>query len=133
MVVPQEKYIEKYIEILMSDIYKRYWERVIGFTSENRVDARWVLRDPNDDHAHGSLRIVSHPDLKPGYLRSFCSFVTSRKPKTSEEISKSIKDYQMEEIELEIYSVNEKIKTQLIEYEAPFQELEEKFCVTIFD
>lgn len=117
----------------MSEIYKRYWERVRGFMSENKIDARWILREDGDDRAHGSLRIVSHPDLKPGYLRSFCSFVTSRKSKDSQEIAQSVVDYQMEEIELEIYSVDEKIKTQLIEYEAPFQELEEKFGVSIFD
>jgi hypothetical protein len=117
----------------MSKIYKRYWERVRGFSSENKIDARWILREDDDDRAYGSLRIVSHPDLKPGYLRSFCSFVTSRKAKTPQEIAQSVVDYQMEEIELEIYSVDEKIKTQIIEYEAPFQELEEKFGVNIFD
>ncbi len=111
---------------------KRYWDRVRGFFTENRVDARWVLRDPNDDKAHGSLRIVSHPDLKPGYLRAFCSFVVSRRPKTSEEIEQSIEDYQMDEIELEVYSVKEHTKTNKIEYEAPLQELEERFGVKIF-
>ena len=117
----------------MSEVIQRYWERVRGFSSENKIDARWILREDGDSRAFGSLRIVSHPDLKPGYLRSFCSFVTSRKPKTPEEIAQSVKDYQMEEIELEVYSVDEKIKTQIIEYEAPFQELEEKFGVNIFN
>ena len=112
--------------------YKRYWDRVIGFSSENKVDARWVLRDPKDDKSHGSLRIVSHPDLKPGYLRAFCSFVISRRPKTPEEIAKSVEDYQMEEIELEVYSVDEHIETNKIEYEAPLRELEEKFQVKVF-
>jgi hypothetical protein len=112
--------------------YKRYWERVFGFKSEHRVDARWILRDPNDDKSHGSLRMVSHPDLKPGYLRAYCSFVTARRPKTAEEIAQSIEDYQMEEIELEIYSVDDDIKTNTIEYEAPLRELEDKFGIKVF-
>jgi hypothetical protein len=113
--------------------YNRFWERVIGFTSEYRVDKRWILREEGDSRAFGSLRIVSHPDLKPGYLRSFCTFVVSRKPKSTEEIAKSIEEYQMEEIELEVYSVNENIETKVIEYEAPYQELQKKFGVKIFE
>jgi hypothetical protein len=112
---------------------KRQWERVRGFTSENKIDARWILREPGDDRAHGSLRIVSHPDLKPGYLRAFCSFVTSRKPKTQKEIEESIEEYQMDETELEVYSVHEHIKTNKIEYEAPLRELEERFQVKVFE
>jgi hypothetical protein len=118
---------------MAEETYSRYWERVRGYFTENRVDARWVLRDPKDDLAYGSLRIVSHPDLKPGYLRSFCTFVTSRKPKTEQEINKAIEDYQMDINELEVYSVDDNIKTDTIEYEAPFQELQKKFGVKIFE
>jgi hypothetical protein len=112
---------------------KRYWERIRGFTSENEIDARWILRQDGDHRAWGSLRIVSHPDLRPGYLRSFCSFVTSRRPKTEEEIEKSIDDYQMDENELEVYSVNEHVVTQDISHEAPLRELEERYGVKIFE
>ena len=35
----------------------------------------------------------------------------------------------MEEIELEVYSVNEEIKTDVQIYEAPFRELEQLFGV----
>ncbi len=112
---------------------KRYWERIRGFISENRVDARWILRQEGDDRAFGSLRIVSHPDLKPGYLRSVWTIVTSRKPKTQEEIAESVKEYQMDEIELEVYSVHEHVTTTEKTYEAPMQELEEIYGVKIFE
>ena len=114
------------------EVIQRYWEAVIGFTSENRLDKRWILREDGDERSHGSLRIVSHPDLKPGHLRAFSSFVTKRTPKTSEEIAQSVKDYKMEEIELEVYSVNEHLTTMEFETEDRFQVLEEKFGVKIF-
>lgn len=110
----------------------RYWERIYGFVSENDIDARWILRSPEDNKAHGSLRIVSHPDLPPGHLRAFVSFVTSRKSKTKEEIQNAIEDYQMEQTELEIYSVNDHIETTDRELEAPKRDLEELFGVKVF-
>jgi len=112
---------------------KRYWERIRGYVTENKIDARWILRDESDDRAHGSLRIVSHPDLRPGYLRSFCYFVTARRPKTQEEIEQSVEEYQMDENELEVYSVNEHITTQKIEHEAPLRELEQRYGVKVFE
>jgi len=112
---------------------KRYWEKIRGFISENRVDARWILRQQNDDNAYGSLRIVSHPDLQPGYLRAIFNLVTSRRPKTDEEIEASIEEYQMDVIELEIYSVDEHIVTEERIHEAPFQQLQEIFGVDIFE
>ena len=112
---------------------KRYWERLRGYTSENKIDARWVLRQDGDERAFGSLRIVSHPDLKPGYLRSIWTIVTSRKPKTDEEIAQSVEDYQMEAIELEVYSVHEHVTTEERTLEAPFQELEKIYGVNIFE
>jgi len=111
----------------------RYWERVRGYISENEIDGRWILREDGDSRAHGSLRIVSHPDLRPGYLRSFCYFVTARRPKTPEEMAQSVEDYQMEEVELEVYSVDEHITTQKIEHEAPLRELEERYGVKVFE
>jgi len=112
---------------------KRYWERVKGYMSELRVDARWVLREEGDSRAHGSLRIVSHPDLKHGYLRAFVSFVTSRRPKTEEEILQTVEEYKMDIPELEIYSIDEHITTVDNTYEAPFQELNKLFGVNIFE
>lgn len=109
-----------------------YWDRLRAFVTELRVDARWVLRNEDDDKPYGSLRIVSHPDLQPGYLRAIFTYVTSIKDKTDEEKLQTIEDYQMEETELEVYSIDENIDTESKTYEAPFKELEELFGVKIF-
>jgi hypothetical protein len=111
---------------------KRYWEEVVGFVTENKIDKRWILRSNVDDKAHGSLRIVSHPDLKPGHLRAFLMIITSRKKKSDEEIEKFIEEYKMESTEIEAYSVDEHLEKTDRVYEAPFQELEELFGVNIF-
>ena len=74
----------------------RFWDRVHGIMSEHDIDARWILRSTWDDKAHGSLRIVSHPDLKPGYLKAYAAFVTSRRPKNSQEMEQSVEEYKME-------------------------------------
>lgn len=110
-----------------------YWDRLSGYATELRVDARWLLRGSKDNKPYGSLRIVSHPDLKPGYLRSIFTYVTKITPKTKEEKIKTIEDYQMELIELEVYSISEDVKTETKEYEAPFKELNEMFGVKIFE
>ena len=112
---------------------KRYWDRIIGYVSENKVDARWILKSNMDNRAHGSLRIVSHPDLKPGYLRAVASFVTSRKPKTNQEKLQAIDDYKIELNELEVYSVDEHIKTTITNHEAPLRELENLFGIKVFE
>lgn len=114
------------------ELIEGFWERVFGYVTENRIDARWILRYPNDTRAHGSLRIVSHPDLKPGYLRAYSSFVTSRRPKTKKEIEQTVKEYQMQETELEIYSIDEHIETFDRVIEDRYQELEKIFNVKIF-
>ena len=111
---------------------KRNWDKVHGYITENDVDVRWILKEDGDDRAHGSLRIVSHPDLKPGYLRAFVSFVTKRSDKTPEEIALTLEDYKMEENELEIYSVDEHIETYERTVEDRFQDLEKLFDVKIF-
>jgi hypothetical protein len=111
---------------------KRNWEKVHGYVTENELDVRWILREDGDSRAHGSLRIVSHPDLKPGFLRAFVSFVTSRRPKTSEEIAVALDKYKMEETELEIYSIDEHIETYEKVVEDRFQDLEKLFDVKIF-
>lgn len=114
------------------EVIEGYWEKVFGYVSENQVDARWILRYPNDSRAHGSLRIVSHPDLKPGYLRAYSTFVTSRRPKTREEIEKAVEEYKMQETELEIYSIDEHIETLERVLEDRYQELEKIFNVKVF-
>jgi len=69
------------------------WVRKQGYVSECEIDARWVLYYPNDNRPHGSLRIVSHPDLPPGHLRSFVSIITKRWPKTPAELAKTLENY----------------------------------------
>lgn len=114
------------------DLNNTYWDRLKGYVTELRVDARWVLRG-NDDKSYGSLRIVSHPDLNPGYLRAYFTYVITINPKTKEEKMKAIEDYQMEITELEVYSIADNINTETKKYEAPFKELEEMFGVEIFE
>lgn len=114
----------------------RYWERIKGYFSEHKIDARYILREANDESnppkAWGSLRIVSHPDLPPGFLRATASFVVNRQSKTQEEINRAIEDYLMDVKELEVYSVDEDIKTEEIVHEAPKAKIEELFGVDIF-
>ena len=117
-------------EINLNDTY---WDKLNGYISELRIDARWILRGLKDDKPYGSLRIASFPDLKPGYLRAIFTYVTKITSKTKEEKLKAIEDYQMEMIELEVYSINEELKTETKEYEAPFKELDEMFGVKIFE
>jgi len=115
-----------------ADLKNTFWEKITGYPTELRVDARWLLKSEDDDRTYGSLRIVSHPDLPPGQLRAYFTYVTSIKKKSDTEIIKSIEDYQMDVNELEVYSVDEDIKTENDEYVAPFKELEELFGVKIF-
>jgi len=108
-----------------------YWDRLNGYITELRIDARWLLRGNDNNKPYGSLRIVSHPDLKPGYFRAYFTYVTSIVPKTKEEKLKTIEDYQIELPELEIYSINDEIKTENKTYEATIKELEKLFGVEI--
>jgi hypothetical protein len=114
------------------DLNNTYWDRVRGFVTELRVDARWILRENETEKPLGSLRIVSHPDLNPGYLRAFFTFVTSIRKKTYDEKLQTVEDYDMEEEDLEVYSVNDDINTEKETFEAPFQELQKMFGVKIF-
>jgi len=116
----------------------KFWEKIpfYSYVSEFDVDSRWILRAENDIKAYGSLRIFSAPDLnemKPGYLRAVCSMVTSRRPKTEEEKRKTLKKYKMEEIELEVYSVDEHIETNELVHEGTWKDLEKLFNVNIFE
>lgn len=71
------------------------WERKLGYVTECDIDARWVLYYPNDSRPQGSLRIVSHPDLPPGHLRSFVSIVTKRWPKSNEDYARTFQQFGM--------------------------------------
>ena len=110
-----------------------YWDRLRGFVSEHRVDARWVLRENETENPLGSLRIVSHPDLPPGHLRAMFIFMTSIREKTKSEKLQTTEDYQMEMEELEVYSVHDDIQTDTQKIEAPYKELEEMFDVKVFE
>ena len=110
-----------------------YWDRLRGYVTELRVDARWVLRQNGTKKPLGSLRIVSHPDLPPGNLRAHFTYVTSIKQKTKEQKLKAIEDYQMEVTELEVYSISDDIKTETQTYVALFKELQDMFGVDIFE
>jgi len=115
------------------DLNNTYWDRLKGYVTELRVDARWILRNVDTQKPYGSLRIVSHPDLSPGYLRAIFTYVIKIRPKTKEEKLKTIEDYQMEITELEVYSIGEDIKTENKIYEAPHKELENMFGVKVFE
>lgn len=114
------------------DLNNGTWDRLRGFVTELKVDARWVLRENGTDTPLGSLRIASHPDLPPGHLRGIFTYMTSVREKSKEEKLKTIEDYQMEIEELEVYSVHDEIKTDMVEHKAPYRELEELFGVKIF-
>lgn len=113
----------------LSDLY---WEEYDDFVSENKVDKRWILKSNKDDKSYGSLRVVSHPDLRPGYLRSIYTVVTSISKRTKADIMKTISDYQMDVVELEVYNIKDDIKTETTQFEAPYRQLEELFKVKIF-
>ncbi len=110
-----------------------YWDRVRGYVTELRVDARWVLRDLDTKKPYGSLRIVSHPDLKAGYLRAVFSYITAIHKKNDVERLQTVEDYQIGISELEVYSINDKVLTEVKTYEAPFPELQKLFGVKIFE
>jgi hypothetical protein len=114
------------------DLNNTFWDRLTGYVTDLRVDARWVLRGLTDKKSYGSLRIVSHPDLPPGQLRAFFTYVMTIKPKTKEQKIKTIEDYQVDITELEVYSIGDDIKTETQTYVAPFKELEEMFGVKVF-
>jgi len=110
-----------------------YWKRLKGYVTELRVDSRWILRNKDDDKPYGSLRIVSHPDLRAGHLRAIFIYVTTIIAKTKEDILKTVEDYQINISELEVYSIDDNIGTETQTIEAPFKELEKMFNVKIFD
>ena len=110
-----------------------YWDRVRGFVTELRVDARWILLEKETDSPYGSLRIVSHPDLPPGYLRAIFMYITKSREKSTEEILADVEDYQIDITELEVFSIDRQIETETLTIEKPFKELEEIFHIKIFE
>jgi len=108
-----------------------HWDRIRGYVTELKVDARWVLRD-DDDKPQGSLRIVSHPDLRPGFLRAVFTYVTTVRNKSKAEKIKTFVDNDMEISDLEVYSIDKEIGTESETFEAPYKELNEIFGVDIF-
>jgi len=115
------------------DLNNTYWDRIRGYVSELRIDARWILRQNQTDKPIGSLRIVSHPDLPPGNLRAYFTFVTSIRKKSRDEKIKTIEDYQMDIKELEVYSINDDVKTETIEHVDMYQELEKTYGIEIIE
>ncbi len=122
-------------------VEKKIWSKKVGYVSEFKVDARWVLYDQGNPKPQGSLRIVSHPDCPPGKLKAICSIVTGRKPKTKQEIEETIKikyndTGEVSEVfnneELELYSIDEHLTMWNITDVAPTYELEEKYGIKIF-
>lgn len=109
-----------------------YWERIVGYPTELRIDARWKLRIEGSNRTYGSLRIASHPDLPPGQLRAIFTYVIDIKEKNDQEIMQAIEDYQMKEEELEVYSLDEHIETETEIIEDYKNKLEEIFNVKIF-
>jgi len=116
----------------MIDLNDTYWERVVGVVTELRVDARWILKQNETEKPYGSLRIASHPDLKAGHLRAVFTYVEDIREKSKSEKIQTVEDYQIDPSELEIYSINEDIKTTSVTIVAPYQELNKKFGVSIF-
>lgn len=110
-----------------------YWERIHGYPTELRVDARWKLRMNDSERTFGSLRIASHPDLPPGQLRAIFTYVVDIREKSEQEIMRSIEDYQMKLEELEVYSVDEHLETETEEMIDYKNKLEEIFNVKIFE
>lgn len=115
------------------DLNNTYWEKIIGFVSEHRIDFRWLLKNYDNDRTYGSLRIVSHPDIPPGHLRAFFTYIETIEEKNDNEIMQSIEDYQVDITELEVYSIDEKIETKSEKVEAPYSRLEEIFDIKIFE
>lgn len=106
------------------------WEELFGFYSEFLVDSRWTLRD-KDETPYGSLRIVSHPNLPPGHLRSIFTYITKKRDKSKREILQTVEDYLIDIKELEVFSIDKDVETSTTTYDAPMRELEELFGVKV--
>jgi len=114
-------------------VIQKKWKRKFGFVSEHKIDARWVLFADNDPRPHGSLRIVSHPDLPPGHVRAYCSIVTKRTPKTQQEIEETVVNHDISKEELEIYSIDEHLEMWETNDQGPLYQLEKTYGVKVFN
>jgi len=110
-----------------------FFERIHGYYTDLRVDSRWQLKKRYDGEPYGSLRIVSHPDLKPGYLRAIFNYVTSKTSKTDNEIIRDVEDFKIDIADLETIDVEHDVKTEQIVLEMTQRELSELFGVKIFE
>lgn len=113
-------------------VIQKKWQRKVGYVSEFEIDARWVLYDEGDPRPQGSLRLVSHPDLPPGHLKSFCSIVIGRRPKTEQEIVDTIVKHDMTQEELELYSIDEHLEIWETTDQGPMYKLEKTYGVKVF-
>lgn len=114
-------------------IIQKKWVRKLGFVSEHRIDARWVLYVDGDSRPQGSLRIVSHPDLPPGHVRSHCMIVIKRRPKTEQEIADTIVRHDLTVEELELYSVDEHLELWTPDpVVGPLHKVEQTYGVKVF-
>ncbi len=113
-------------------VIQKRWQRKIGFVSEFKIDARWVLYEDGNPRPQGSLRIVSFPNLPPGHLMCFCSIITKRTPKTEDEIVNTIVKHDLSQEELEIYSIDEHLETWDVTESAPSYKLEKTYGVKVF-
>lgn len=117
---------------MAEQVISKAWKRKIGFVSEHKIDARWVLYAEGDTKPHGSLRIVSHPDLPPGHVRAYCSIVTKRTPKTREEIEQTVVNHDITQEELELYSIDEHLELWETRDQGPLYQLEKTYGVKVF-
>ena len=108
-----------------------YWEKLKGFFTENQIDSRYLLKDKESNQGYGSLRIVSHPDCPPGHLRSIFTYITNIEKKSPEEILQTIEDNQMDDVDLEMFSISNSIKTKTINIEDTKKNLENMYGVKI--
>lgn len=118
---------------MAEQVIQKIWKRKIGFVSEHKIDARWVLYADNDQRPQGSLRIVSHPDLPPGHVRAYCAIVTKRTPKTKEEIANTITNYDIGQEELELYSIDDHLELWQTQDQGPLYQLEKTYGVKVFN
>jgi len=118
---------------MAEQIIQKKWVRKVGYVSEFEIDARWVLYEDGNPRPQGSLRIVSFPDLPPGHLKSFCSIVIKRTPKTEQEIMDTVTKNDMTVEELELYSIDEHIETWDVTDTAPLYKLEKTYGVKVFN
>ena len=111
-----------------------YWEKKDSteYATEYDVDVRWILRSINNEKSYGSLRIVSHPDLKPGHLRSHIITIKSSEDKSEQEILQTVMDNFISMEELEVYSVDKHLELNEDVVVAPKRDLEELYGVKVF-